>query len=475
MSLLHRMLPATILGLIITGFWLVANSAAAPDLILPDGSRYFGSLEDGRLHGVGRLEWLDGSSYQGEFAQGLIHGQGQMAYASGDRYEGEFVNALRQGQGRYVTADGRTYEGRFENNRIVEGTYSDDRPLHYTGSFDNWRFHGQGVVTDEEGNKYSGVFEAHALNGRGELHAADGSHYVGEFRYNMPHGEGVRTFPDGRAPESGRFVRGELAETANAERRRNAISAESLLYNQPALLAMTFDSLLPTEPERINAYLLAVGGDGREEVFRRETEFIAQIFDTRLGTAGRSVMLINSRTSFDRVPLATATSIGYALDALTERMDPDNDILFVYLTSHGSPDHQLVLSQRGIQIPHLEPEKLQALIRSAPVRWKVVIVSACFSGGLIESLADDHTLVITASRADRTSFGCSDDAELTYFADALFANALANTNDLIVAFNKAAKLVKQREADEGIRQHSEPQMHAPVPVRQQLARWRNDL
>jgi hypothetical protein len=77
-------------------------------------------------------------------------------------------------------------------------------------------------------------------------------------------------------------------------------------------------------------------------------------------------------------------------------------------------------------------------------------------------------MVITASREDRVSFGCSEEADFTYFGEALFAKALVETDDLVQAFNEARGIVAQRETDESF-EASEPQMWAPKGV---VAHWR---
>ena len=74
---------------------------------------------------------------------------------------------------------------------------------------------------------------------------------------------------------------------------------------------------------------------------------------------------------------------------------------------------------------------------------------------------------MTASRADRVSFGCSEEADFTYFGDALFAQALNQTDDLQQAFELARAHVAQREQAEDF-DASEPQIWAPKGV---LAHW----
>jgi len=93
--------------------------------------------------------------------------------------------------------------------------------------------------------------------------------------------------------------------------------------------------------------------------------------------------------------------------------------------------------------------------------------------------------VITAARPDRTSFGCADDAEFTYFSQAYFKDALPRSGSFEQAFRQAQVLVTAREAadiaadgvtgDEALAYHSEPQMHDAAPIAAYLAKWRSQL
>ena len=74
---------------------------------------------------------------------------------------------------------------------------------------------------------------------------------------------------------------------------------------------------------------------------------------------------------------------------------------------------------------------------------------------------------MTAARSDRVSFGCSEEADFTYFGDALFAQALNQTDDLQNAFELARTQVALREHNEDF-DASEPQIWAPKGV---LAHW----
>ena len=114
---------------------------------------------------------------------------------------------------------------------------------------------------------------------------------------------------------------------------------------------------------------------------------------------------------------------------------------------------------------------LASLLTPLKDRYKVLVISACYSGGFIPELQDEKTLVITAARADRVSFGCSEENDFTYFGRALFAEALQETDDLQRAFELAKASVAAREKSDGF-EPSEPQIWPAKAVLAQWQTWR---
>jgi hypothetical protein len=82
------------------------------------------------------------------------------------------------------------------------------------------------------------------------------------------------------------------------------------------------------------------------------------------------------------------------------------------------------------------------------IEKRVIVVSSCHSGSFLPALADANTLVITAARADRSSFGCEDRRRWTYFGDAYFNRALRQETSFRRAFEGAKKLIAIWEAQE---------------------------
>ena len=135
-----------------------------------------------------------------------------------------------------------------------------------------------------------------------------------------------------------------------------------------------------------------------------------------------------------------------SLQAAANGMDADNDILFLILTSHGSRAGLAVKAGRLTQT--ITPSNLAYMLARTGMRYKVVVISARYSGVFIPRLANPDTLVITAADADHPSFGCRDKAKWTYFGNAFFNIALRQAKSLKDAFVVARSLVKKREVRE---------------------------
>jgi hypothetical protein len=98
----------------------------------------------------------------------------------------------------------------------------------------------------------------------------------------------------------------------------------------------------------------------------------------------------------------------------------------------------------------------------------VIVISACFSGGFIEPLKDDNTLIITAADAFHSSFGCEYDSDYTWFSQAFYDEALSETFSFVEAFEAAKEAVRDRERAEGY-PPSNPQISVGSAMRKKLA------
>ncbi|HJV24629.1 MAG TPA: C13 family peptidase [Aromatoleum sp.] len=255
---------------------------------------------------------------------------------------------------------------------------------------------------------------------------------------------------------------------AAARARRMRSANESVLYAQPRLLEEALDRVKPGRPGVPELFLLAVGGHGGQDVFLREVQSVEALFRERFATSGHSVILVNNPATVSERPIASVTALERSLRVIGQRMNRDEDVLVLFMTSHGSPEHRFDLSLWPYRFDDLTPERLQQMLQAAGIRYRVVVVSACYSGGFVPPLAGNDTLVISAARPDRNSHGCSHEADWTFFGRAFFDEALRNTHSFEMAFDQAKRTVAEREAAEGL-EASEPQMAVGNGIRVALS------
>ena len=231
--------------------------------------------------------------------------------------------------------------------------------------------------------------------------------------------------------------------------------AEDAFYAQSRLLNKALESVQYGEFAQSHWYFLGVAGASYQDVFRSEVERIKEQFDTRFGTLGRSMMLVNNPATRTEIPIASKHSIEMALRRMGQQMNRESDVLFLYMTSHGLPN-QFEMENAPLDLTQVDPKWLREALDASGIRWRVIVISSCFSGSFVPALQNDNTLIITASAADRQSFGCTNEAAYTYFGRAFFDQAMREQNSIETAFSQAQKTVSQWETAQGF-EPSEPQ------------------
>lgn len=231
---------------------------------------------------------------------------------------------------------------------------------------------------------------------------------------------------------------------------------EAALYEQPRLLQQALNSIDPSIDGKTDWYFMGVAGFSGQNVFRSEINKVRELFDVRFGTSGHSLALINNTYSWLDEPIATKTSIARGLKKIGQQMNADEDVLFLTLSSHGNEDI-VQLENSPLAMDNLDATWLRETLDASGIRWRVIVISACYSGSFIDELASPTTVVITASATDKASFGCTNTAEMTYFGQAFFAESLRENSSFESAFKDAAYRVQERELYMGF-EPSEPQM-----------------
>ena len=245
---------------------------------------------------------------------------------------------------------------------------------------------------------------------------------------------------------------------------------QELFEDQATTLDLRLAATLPQRPGVVDVYALTFAPYADEDVFLRESRMVAGVMAERFDAKGRTVQLINHRSTQREWPWATTLNLQRAIEHLARRMDREEDILFIHLTSHGAHSGSLASSFWPLTTEALTPSMLKAMLDVAGIRHRIVSVSACYSGSWIEPLAGENTLVMTAADAEHTSYGCGRGSELTYFGRAVFDEQLrSKTLSFEAAHAQARLVIEQREKQAGKNDgYSNPQIKVGEGMRRQL-------
>jgi hypothetical protein len=186
---------------------------------------------------------------------------------------------------------------------------------------------------------------------------------------------------------------------------------------QAALLQAAAARLAPQQPGTTDIYALGVAGWAGLDVFTKEIDGAFAALAQLLPIRDHTLRLINNKsgaktdakTYAKTVPLADRRNFAAAVQAIGRRMDKEEDVLLLVMSSHGTSGNSggfaLQLPGGGMQL--LTPHELKSVLDGEGIKHRIVIVSACYSGKFVWPLANDNTIVLTAADAMSRSFGCT--------------------------------------------------------------------
>lgn len=252
--------------------------------------------------------------------------------------------------------------------------------------------------------------------------------------------------------------------------RAELVLTQEMMEAQPQLLTMRLNEIAPQRPGVVDLYALTFAPYADEDVFRNESAMVSEVMARRFDAQGRTLQLVNHVDTTEDWPWATPLNLRRAIRHVATLMDPEEDILFLHLTSHGARDGELAAEFWPMTMGSVTPQDLKAWLDEAGIRYRVLSISACYSGSWIPLLTDEHTLVMTAADADHTSYGCGRGSELTFFGRALYHEQLrAHTLSFEQAHATARDVIKQREEEAGKDDgYSNPQIAMGASIRPRL-------
>lgn len=230
-------------------------------------------------------------------------------------------------------------------------------------------------------------------------------------------------------------------------------------------LSAALAELAPQRPGTVDAYVLSIALDS-DPVFGREAREAARVLARRYGAEGRVLTLAApDGNGAESLPYGSLSSLTIALARIAELMDPNEDVLILFATSHGLPAG--IVYYYGDQgYGTMSPLRLSDLLGELRIVNRLLIMNACFSGTFVRRLSSPTSVVVTASAADRSSFGCTPTNDWTYFGDAFVNRSLRRPQPLAAAFDQARTKIAQWESEIAM-VPSEPQ----IDIGRQAANW----
>ncbi|MDB5694718.1 MAG: peptidase [Sphingomonas bacterium] len=234
-------------------------------------------------------------------------------------------------------------------------------------------------------------------------------------------------------------------------------------------LATALATLQPQRAGTVDAYVVSVALDS-DPVFGREAREAGRVLARRYAATGRTIVLAGSDGSAESsLAMGSPASLTAVLARVAELMDGREDVLVLYTTSHGAP-FGIVYNDGDQGFGAISPTRLWQTLSTLGIRNRLLLISACYSGIFVPLLASDTTAILTASSAERTSFGCQADNDWTFFGDAMINQALRRPTPLGAAGAEAATLIGGWERAAKL-EPSQPQ----ISIGAGAARWLNVL
>ena len=195
----------------------------------------------------------------------------------------------------------------------------------------------------------------------------------------------------------------------------------------------------------LDAYVVSIALDS-DPVFAREAREAAKVLERRYDAKGRTLTLAGPDGESDTLPHGSIDALIVSLARIAELMDPEEDVLVLYTTSHGI-DLGLAYHYGDNGYGVLSPARFKAVLDELGIKRRILLLSACFSGVFVDPLASEDTAILTAAASNRSSFGCAPENDWTFYGDALINNALRSPQSLGDAAEEAMNLVAKWEVE----------------------------
>ena len=206
-------------------------------------------------------------------------------------------------------------------------------------------------------------------------------------------------------------------------------------------------ALATSDPSKRTLVLVAAALHSQSTAFQSD----ALAMENRLADFGmpmQSIVLSNPpKGQAALFPAATQKNLSEVFTRVGAWSDKYPLTVVVLISSHGHVD-QLAIDIAGRAYPPIRSSVLDRWLRRInPAAPTAVLLSACHSGSFVPALGNGSRVLLTASAADRSSFGCSPKSTNTWFIETLLEQGLRPELSWGEAFKRTAKRVDTKEKD----------------------------
>src|SRR5262249_45968943 len=144
-------------------------------------------------------------------------------------------------------------------------------------------------------------------------------------------------------------------------------------------------------------YAIGMAGWGNQDVFIKELDGGLDALARVLPMENRVLRLVNHPDTVAKSPIASRQNFATPVRSVTRLMDKDEDVLLLFMTSHGS-QYGVALQLSPAVYASLSPDDVASVLDQEGIKNRILIVSACYAGIFATPLlADDNTIVLTAA------------------------------------------------------------------------------
>lgn len=167
------------------------------------------------------------------------------------------------------------------------------------------------------------------------------------------------------------------------------------------------------------------------------------------------VPMIASDLASQRYPIADDGTIATMVSRTAAQLRP-GDVIFVNISTHGGPG-ELARKVGSHRATGMSSRALARALVPFAGHPTIIVISACYSGSLIGDLRAPKRIIMTAARADRSSFGCGAGNRHTFFGQAELDAFGHSGRNLHQVFEAIRAEVTQMERERGFTP-SQPQV-----------------